>query len=184
MNRLEKISSITKEAFLEKWIKAEQYNSNHGRHDQNSLDRIKAFSNKELIISFVEISSDNVFNEIIIPYHAGKDHFFKTSSGGNSLQEFTSSYSFRQIGENINDTCSKSIQYHIDFFKSQKDAGQPFVEGVFMYCTKDVELSPDVNSKKGPFLYAGSFHQFAAYGLFVKQFGRLPLRLYVCNNVL
>lgn len=176
------ISAITKNSFLDKWTDAEQYNSNNGRHDPNSLDRINAFRDLNLKVDLIEISPDKSLDKFLVPYHAGQDHFFKTSSGGNTLKEFTDSYSFNQVLQNEHDTCSKSLKYHLDTFKAQKDRGQLFVESTCMYCTHNPALSPDKNSRPGQFLYSGGFHQIAAYGLFIKHFVPISLRLYLCNN--
>jgi len=182
MYNLNIISTITKSSFLEKWTKAEVYNKEHERNDQNSWDRIKVFSKKNLNIHLVEITPDETFSNLIIPYHSSPNHFFKTRIGGNTLTEFTDKYSYPEDIENSQDKCLERFPYHFNLFKHQKDMNQGFIEPDFMYFTQNVELSPDPHSRDGDFLYAGSFHQFAAYGLFVKEFGSIPLRLYLCNN--
>ena len=183
MGDLNIISTITKSSFLRKWTEGEEYNTEHGRDDKNSWDRIKDFSELLLNIQLVEITPDETFNKIIIPYHSSPEHLFQTRIGGNTLTEFTNKYPYPKDIENSQDKCLERFPYHFNLFENQKDSSQGFLEPAFMYFTQDVELSPDPNSRVGDFFYAGSFHQFAAYGLFVKEFGTIPLRLYLCNKI-
>lgn len=183
MNIFKTISSgITIDDFLDKWNEAEKYHSENGQPDGNSLRRIGEFRKKILDISCIEIEADKMLTSLIIPYHAGQDHYFKTSEGGNTLNEFLASYTYEHVRQNSLNKCSKSLQFHIDYFIKQKTKNHSFVKGTFMYCSKNVELSPDENGRAGNYLYAGSFHQFAAYGLYINRFGPIPLRLYLCNN--
>lgn len=182
MNRIKTISIIEKNIFISQWAEAENYNSNHGRHDQNACNRINIISDttRTFQISLIEIEANFALDKIIIPYHKSSDHLFTTNVNGNTLKEFTEKYSYDNLKFNNHNACIKSTTYHIERFRNQKNS---FLEGTFMYCTQNVELSPDKNSRKGQYLYAGSFHQFAAYALFIKKFGAIPLRLYLCNKV-
>jgi len=182
MDNFKIISTISQDTFIEKWSTSEKYNFENELYDKDTWDRINSFSLKKLDIFLIEINPSEVFNCMFIPHHAADHHYFKTRSGGQSIQNFINDYSFNEIQENYQNICSKRIQSQIDNFKKQKESGHLFTEGFFMYCTHEVELAVGQSVQEGRPLFSGSFHQFAAYGLFIKEYGPIPLRLYLCNN--
>jgi hypothetical protein len=179
MNFYSTISPIENEEFFKYWECSERFNPNR---DKNSTDRLEKYKQRKLSVLYIEIDKLETFQKIILPYHNANHHFFKTSVGGSTIEEFLSKYNFAHLNDNSSNDCINRINFQIYCFKNRLIYNPSFYEGFFMYVTEEADPDLGQNGRNGNFLYAGNFHQFASIGLLIQIDGFKPLRLYLCTN--
>lgn len=172
------LKNIEKHEFISQWIYSEQKRKNQ---DQSALDRIKEHQVANYKYSLIELNESSL-SIIILPKHNADHHYFKVTNNLFSLADFSAKYSIDQLTKNPDDECIISMQYQIDIFQDQINSHALFLERDFIYISPDSELSIKDQESKVDYLYAGGFHQLAAYSLLTNKIGFYPLRLYLCEK--
>jgi len=85
------------------------------------------------------------------------------------------------LSQNPNNKCVVSIQHQVSKFQSQIESEASFLERDFIYISPNSELAINDQISQPGLLYAGGFHQLAAYSLLMKERGFYPLRLFLCE---
>ena len=160
--------NIHQEVVRNQWDKTEWAD----RRDGNANDRLELFNKKDYNVNLVQISQDD-FSKIVLPAHA---HKFINCSHELTLQNLYDQLRKSPPDFNVEDTCQGRIEHILNYFNAHTNS--TFVEGKFMFITTNLELSVnDTYQLKG--YYAGGFHQFAGYVLWIIRNSFRPLRLYL-----
>lgn len=161
--------NIDQEIARDQWNKTEWAD----RHDGNANKRLKLFNTKSFHLDLVQITEDD-FGSIILPAHH-ENYIY--CSHELTLQTLVNQFKEKPPDNNIKDKCHKRIDHILDYLKSNY-SNSAFVKGKFMFITTNLELSVnDTYQLKGYF--AGGFHQFAAYALWIIRNSFRPIRLYL-----
>jgi len=160
--------NINQEIARAQWINTEWTD---GR-DCNANNRLKLFNNRDYNIDLIQINQDD-FSNIVLPAHA---HKYINCRKELTLQNLYDQLKKSLPDTNVKDTCQERINYILDHFNSYRNS--TFLEGLFMFITTNLELSVN-NTYQLKGYFTGSFHQFAAYALWIIRNYFKPLRLYL-----
>lgn len=159
---------------IDQGIARDQWNNTEwaDRRDSNANDRLELFNNRDYNVDLIQINQDD-FSNIVLPAHA---HKFINCSHEHTLHNLYDQLQKSPPDSNVKDSCQERVNHILDHFDSYSSS--TFVEGKFMFITTNLELSVnDTYQLKGYF--AGGFHQFAAYTLWIIRNSFRPLRLFL-----
>jgi hypothetical protein len=145
------------------------------KRDDNANKRLQLFNNRTYGVDLVEIGEED-FSSIVLPAHA---HQYVNCAHETTLQKLVDRFETKLPDSTINDTCQDRISHILNYFDSNY-ANSTFLQGKFMFITKNLELSVNDNYTKTGY-YTGSFHQFAAYAIWIVNNTFRPLRLYLIS---
>ena len=163
--------NIDQQLVREEWTRTEWKD----KRDDNANKRMERFNNRTYGVDLVEISEED-FSNIVLPAHA---HQYVNFAHETTLRKLIDRFKTKLRDSTINDTCQDRISHILDHFNSNY-SNSSFLQGKFMFMTENLELSVNENYTKVGY-YAGSFHQFAAYALWIVNNTFKPLRLYFIN---
>ena len=125
--------------------------------------------------SEIEINEQALTN-IILPSH---NHTPIQIGTGQSLADFAKTNTWRIADQSMPCPCLRRIRRPLSYFDDQ-GSGKGFLHGIFMFVADEPGLALlDQHGISGrDILYTGSFHQFAAYAIWVHVNGFVPIRLY------
>lgn len=176
MITLEHDDSI-KVQFISDWFQNE-WNEGDSNYDPNAVERMKLHLKQDTNFTYRLIQiEENDLNQIVLPHHIHEPVNIPTK--GMYLNEFMVRYGDQILNHKCDNCCSQRIKFllnRLDQFPSELS----FIKGNFMYVT-DI---PDLGVKGHytlPGIYAGSFHQFAAYAIWIHKNGFKPLVSYFLN---
>ncbi len=145
------------------------------KRDDNANKRLELFNNRIYQVDLVEILEED-FPSIVLPAHA---HKYVNCTHETTLQKLVDRFKLKLPDPTINDTCQDRISHILNYFDSNC-ANTTFIQGKFMFITRNLELSVNDNYNKTGY-FTGSFHQFAAYALWIVNNSFKPLRLFFIN---
>jgi len=160
---------INQDLVRQKWIETEWKD----KRDESANVRLNRFLKNEYKINLIEVGGSD-FETIYLPEHA---HEYIKCNTETSLATLVKRFEKNLPDSTINDCCYSRIIYILDYFNSAS-TNKSFLEGKFMFITKNLNLSVKSNYNNSGF-YTGSFHQFAAYALWIVINGYKPIRLYL-----
>jgi len=172
-----RIKEIEKEDFIDHWIFSENQRS---KPDPSALIRIEEHRSADFKYSLIELY-ESALSVIILPKHDADYHFFKVKKDRTSLIDFSINNNLDMLSQNPNNKCIKSIQHQVSEFQSQIESEASFLERDFIYISPNSKLAVKDQTSQPGLLYAGGFHQLAAYSLLTKERGFYPLRLFLCE---
>ncbi len=162
-------ANIDQQIVRDQWKNAEW----EDRRDGNANNRLGKFLSNKYRVNLIELSQSD-FTEIFLPEHA---HKFIRCNSEISLNSLIEKFKLKLPDTTIKDECSDRIGYLTDYFDLISSKNN-FLEGKFMFITRNLELSVKSSYKNSGY-YTGSFHQFAAYALWLVQNSYKPIRLYL-----
>ena len=146
------------------------------RHDGNANDRLEIFNTKTFKVDLIQID-ENEFDNIVLPAHHEQYIYCQNDI---TLDGLVNEFKMNKLPNlEAKDKCRERIDYlfqHFDNWFNKSD----YLQGKFMFLTKNHELSVQTSYTIDGF-YTGSFHQFAAYALWISTKGFKPLRLYLIH---
>lgn len=156
-------------------IARDQWNESEwpDRHDSNANKRLELFNRETFNVDVVQITEKDFENIVLPAHHEGYIH----CSHELTLQKLLNRFAEKLPDSETMDKCQKRINHILDYFDSNF-TDSIFVQGKFMFITTNLELSVNNNYLNNGY-YTGSFHQFAAYALWIVKNSFKPLRLYL-----
>ena len=168
-------SNTDRNNFIAQWEKTE-WKSNEKEYDPNSNEILLFHKQNKFIYSIVELEFPDL-EKIILPHHHHDTIIVQPS--GISLLNFGKKY-LNQVNDKKNDnSCLTRIRFLINDFIDNNN--KKYTQGRFMYIAKNPDLGVKGHYSL-PGIYCGSFHQFAAYSIWVQQFQFVPLRLFFVDT--
>jgi len=166
-----KLRDVDKSEFISEWDKSES----NSDPDQFARDRLDDHRKGASTYSEIEINEQALTN-IILPRH---NHTPIQIETGQSLADFAKTNSWRIADQRLTGDCLSRIRRSLSYFENQ-GIGRGFLRGIFMFVADEPSLALlDHYGVSGQdILYTGSFHQFAAYAIWVHVNGFVPIRLY------
>ena len=163
-----------KAQFISDWFQNE-WKEDEANYDLNAVNRMKLHLKEDSNFTYrlIQIEESDL-DQIVLPHHIHEPVNISTS--GMYLSEFIVKFTDKILNQECDNCCSERIRYLIkrfDQFPSELD----FIKGNFMYLTDKSELGVKGHYSL-PGIYAGSFHQFAAYGAWIHKNGFKPLVSY------
>ncbi len=183
---LELIEEISKERFLEAW-KTENETSGHS--DQFVEDRWEEHSQYKGLRYYVGTITEQGLDNLVLWHHEHPDRQVRVKTGGELFWDVVSCY-WQQLQNNQTDDClerlwrrskelDKVFQSSGDFLRTDYSLGRVFNRRG-LAVNSDLYYQDHGKNK----LYAGNFHRFPGYGLWMKEHGYQPIKVYYCEDPL
>jgi len=168
--------NIDKSIFTSQWERNE-WNPEDKVKDSNAKLRLEHHKQSNYSYDLVQLQQEDILT-IIIPWH---DHeSIKVNRSGISMLNFGKKYINQVYDKSKVNCCLDRIRFLLkdfDTFPKEYD----YVEGRFMYMANDPNLGIKGHYTR-PGLYAGGFHQFAAYAVWIEKNSFKPLRLFLARE--
>jgi hypothetical protein len=166
-----KLRDVYMSEFISEWDKSET----NSDPDQFARDRLVDHRKADFNYSEIEINEQALTN-IILPSH---NHIPIQNGTGQSLADFAKTNTWRIADQSMTGDCLSRIRRPLSYFEGQ-GSGKGLLRGIFMFVADEPSLAllDHYGISGQDILYAGSFHQFAAYATWVHLNGFVPLRLY------
>lgn len=172
---------IEKGEFIKRWEDSERKKDEAGNPDGSAHKNLEQHRQHQGLIYYIVTLTEDGLNNLILPYHNHPNN--KVSRDGEPFWRIISKYS-GWIEEGLSDDCTQQLcwlKHNIIKFNESED----LVEAEFMFVSHDGELAMSGYYKKSQGenkLYVGNFHQFVTYGLWVKENGYKPIKVYYCKR--
>jgi hypothetical protein len=171
-----KLRDVDKSEFISEWDKSES------NSDPDPFARCRLDDHRKGDFSYSEIEiNEEALTKIILPRH---NHTPIQNGTGQSLADFAKSNTWRIADQSMTGICLSRIRRPLSYFEVQ-GSGNGFLRGIFMFVAHEpgLALLDHYGISGEDILYTGSFHQFAAYAIWVHVNGFVPLRLYHASRV-
>ena len=171
---------IEKDEFIKRWEDSESKRDEAGKHDGSAHENLERHRQYQRLIYYRVTLTETGLNNLILPYHNHPDN--KVNQGGEPFWRIISKYS-DWIEEGLYDACIQQLCW-LMFNKMKFNESEGLVEAGFMFVSHDKELAMSgyYQNHGENKLYVGSFHQFVTYGLWIKQNGHKPIKIYYCKR--
>jgi len=171
---------IEKDEFIKRWEDSERKKDEANNTDGSAHENLERHKQYQGLRYYRVTLTEDGLNNLILPYHNHPNN--KVSQGGEPFWRIISKYS-GWIGEGLYDACVQQLcwlKHNIIKFNESED----LIEAEFMFVSHDGELAMFgyYNNQGENKLYAGNFHQFVTYGLWVKENCYKPVKVYYCKR--
>lgn len=178
-NLFESKEEIQKNEFLKNWRESEDGT------DQFALDNLGQHEDYKGLKYYVVTLAEHRLNNLIIPHHNHVNN--EVAVGGEPFWDVVSKYSKRfKVQKGGFDDCLQRVCRAMKLI-DQSIKLENLLGAKFMFISNGRELAMpgDVHYKDHSKnkLYAGNFHRFIAYGLWIKENGYQPIKVYYCERI-
>ena len=172
---------IEKDEFIKRWEDSERKKDKAGRYDGSAHENLEHHKTYQGLKYFRVTLTEEALNNLVLPCHNHVNN--EVGLEGEPFWRVISKYSAR-IQEGASDDCLQRLDWiKHNIMKFPESEGM--VEAEFMFVSNEGELAmrgyhmKDYGENK---LYAGNFHQFVTYGLWIKENGYKPTNTYYCER--